>query len=339
MFRLAQEIDAPAVFMRRVVSRRARQSRLAVWQQNPGFPVPWLRAFKHGWYLLPLLSSIFFPQTSQAVPMFTWQEPFQVGQFLRANQGTVTGAFANFGQMASMDQETTNLGAAGEMGPATAFMRAGASVASNPTLFSDAGVGVSFSRAFVLAGSPAGWSVSITGYIAGILSTTLIGSDSSSSVTADADIVRLRGEIAFNAQANSSGFTENTTGAGSVILDDGAYIFEGSLRAFASIGSSDCGFCVSLSNFYNGLAGFSATLDAAPLELVSAPISADSSTVSGPYTPVVDVSLTFPIPEPGTLALICPAIVGLLCWQRQRKERDWTRATNRGSAVSAVSAA
>jgi hypothetical protein len=266
-------------------------------------------------YLLSLIMGMLLPHAAQAIPILTWTQPFQVSP--PTTSGTVTGTFANFGQAALANLQTTNLGAAGDTGAATAFLRAGAAVASSPTAVSYSMIQIDFERDFTLEGSPGGWSVSLTGTIAGILQATLIGQQSGAEVEADADVFNTPASLLFRTTIDNTAPnpTQTTAGTGSTILQDGTYTFAGSLRAEASIGSSSCGTCVSFVDFVNGLAGFSVTLSAVPLDLVSAPIPPGSTTESLPDTSPVYVSASFPIPEPGTLPLVCSGLVGLVFWR------------------------
>src|SRR5215470_19787429 len=67
-------------------------------------------------------------------------------------------------------------GAAGDVGPSTAFMRSLVDARSGFVNDTDASQVVNFSRAFRLSGSPNGWQVSLTGFYLGFLGIQPLGS-------------------------------------------------------------------------------------------------------------------------------------------------------------------
>ena len=284
-----------------------------------------------------VLSAVFFatlavmllPPPVTAAPLFQWLEPYDVTfTTVIGGTGPFTSA-ANFGQNATMNMQTTNLGAAGDVGPSTAFMRSLVDARSGFINDTDASQVVSFSRAFRLSGSTNGWQMSLTGFYLGFLGIQPLGSlnpKASVEVFGDVDsldVVASPIHILETVTLDSTGRTSKTSGVTTVSVPDGNYEFQGSLAAGGSILHS-LGFGQAFSDFISLPPGFglSLTLNAVPRAAAlppppplippppPPPILTDNS---GP-TELFFVSVDIPaeVPGPPSALLVLAGLAALL---------------------------
>lgn len=214
---------------------------------------------------------VMLPQPAAADPLFQWLEPYDV-TFIRevGGAGPFTSS-ANFGQNATMNMETTNLGAAGDVGPSTAFMRALLDARSGFVNDTDASQIVNFSRAFRLSGSANGWQLSLTGFYLGFLGIQPLGGlnpKASVGVSGAVDSLEVAASpihILESVTLDNTGRTSTTSGITTASVPDGNYEFNGSLSAGGSILHS-LGFGQAFSDFFSLPPGFglSLTLNAVP---------------------------------------------------------------------------
>lgn len=260
----------------------------------------------------------------QAVPTFKWNGPWEADFPPETNKTNGGSIAANFGASATENGQITDTGNAGDVGPATAFVRAKATANSGFIFDSISLAEVRFLRTFTLSDSPFGWDVSLGGFINGLLITSSL----QSSATVSADVKILPGFVNdFSASAPGfpfafflgvaknrpfglpAGITNNSLGTAPV--PDGLYTILGRLNATADIEPAILTFGGTAgSNFYDGSAGLSFTVDAKPR---AAPIPVPRpepppilvSDTFGPETTFVEVSALVPppVPEPLTAGL------------------------------------
>ena len=282
--------------------------------------------------------AVMLPPPAAAAPLFQWLEPYDVTfTTVVGGTGPFTSA-ANFGQNATMNMQTTNLGAAGDVGPSTAFMRSLVDARSGSVNDTDASQVVNFSRAFRLSGSPNGWQVSLTGFYLGFLGIQPLGSlnpRASVEVFGDVDSLDVAASpirILETVTLDSTGRTSTTSGITAASVPDGNYQFEGSLAAGGSILHS-LGFGQAFSDFISLPPGFglSLTLNAVPRPAAlppppplippppPPPILTDNS---GP-TELFFVSVDIPaeVPEPSSALLVLAGLALLLLACRARGVR------------------
>jgi len=273
--------------------------------------------------------AVMLPPPVTAAPIFQWLEPYDV-TFTTLTGGT--GPFmsaANFGQNATMNLQTTNLGAAGDIGPSTAFMRSFVDARSGFLNDTDASQVVSFSRAFRLSGSPNGWQMSLTGFYLGFLGIQPLGSlnpKASVEVFGDVDsldVVASPIHILETVTLDSTGRTSTTSGITTVSVPDGNYEFQGSLAAGGSILHS-LGFGQAFSDFISLPPGFglSLTLNAVPRvaalppppPLIPPPPPPPLLTDNSAPTELFFVSVDIPteVPEPSSALLVLAGLAVLL---------------------------
>jgi hypothetical protein len=279
------------------------------------------------------------PLPALAVPVFEWLEPYDVTfTVLIGGTGPYTSG-ANFGQTATANLQTADLGTATDVGPSTAFMRSFMDARSGFASDTDAAQVVEFSRAFRLSGSPNGWQMSLTGYYLGFLGIQPLGSlnpKASVEVFGDVDSVDVAASpihILESVTLDNSGRTSTSNGITAASVPDGNYEFKGSLSAAGSILHS-LGFGQALSDFWSYPPGYglSLTLNAVPRAAAfppppplippppAPPILADNS---GP-TETYFVSLDIPeqIPEPSSALLLLTGLailVFFMSWPRHRR--------------------
>ena len=176
-----------------------------------------------------------------AAPGFQWLEPYDVTfSVIKGGTGPFTSG-ANFGQAATANLETTNLGTATDVGPSTAFMRAFMDARSGFISDTDATQVVDFNRAFRLSGSTNGWQVSITGFYLGFLGIQPLGSlNPTASVEVfggvdSLDVAASPLHVLDTVALSNTGMTSISKGITVASLSDGNYEFTGSLAAGGSV--------------------------------------------------------------------------------------------------------
>jgi hypothetical protein len=181
-----------------------------------------------------------WPLPALAAPLFQWLEPYDVTfTVLVGGTGPFTSG-ANFGQAATANLQTTNLGTATDVGPSTAFMRSFLDARSGFVSDTDATQVVDFSRAFRLSGSPNGWQMSLSGFYLGFLGIQPLGSlnpKASVEVFGDVDsldVVASPIHILENVTLDNTGRTSTSNGITAASVPDGNYEFKGSLAAGAA---------------------------------------------------------------------------------------------------------
>jgi hypothetical protein len=274
----------------------------------------------HRW-LLAVLVFLWPLSTIQAGPIFQWQDSWDV-RFVHTSENTTQRS--NFGISATQNGEITNIGNAGDIGPATAFVRA--FVHADSGFFSDSsGMElVSFSRIFRLSGSPNGWDVSVTGFLNGLLTIT---QNPSVNPKAEIDAITLIDEnlgggggpslSTLDIKGTTTGFVATPGGNGILSFPDGTYQFMGFLTASASIEAALTSGGVAESDFYTGSRGLTITVNATPRQVPLPPPPPPPPPpllveAFGPATEFVVFEDIPVVPEPGTLLLALTALVGLL---------------------------
>lgn len=269
----------------------------------------------------------------QAAPTFMWLEPWQVSIPPAPVEGIVSRLSANFGASATADRQIADIGNAGDIGPATAFARAVVAVQPPSSGQSEGTLQVIFVREFRLSDSPLGWSVSVNGFLAGLL-TNAVALNSSALVIAEEGIateVAVDGNVGLRPtkiQATSTAELKNRvstgsdSGMGTGFLADGIYDAFGELTVDATIASGTGP--VILSNFFDGAAGFSVTVDAMPIVAVVSEPPLTERTFFVSDTSVVEISESVPpaVPAPATLMLVGTGLLALLWSRRGQQELD-----------------
>lgn len=235
-----------------------------------------------------VLAVLGFSPDVQAVPSFTWTEPWNVtllSNCLPFNPTTCGSHPRAFGASATQDGQILNTTA--DTAVAKSSWAAGNFSGSGST-------GVTFSRQFLLSGAPEGWTVSLSGILNGGITT--FGSNSAG-VVAGASIAPSLG-ITFDVQRPS--FAEppvfvlvNQSQLQTAVLPDGAYTVAGSLITRSGGGSGQ-----SASFFFDSLAGR----------------PGDGFRVSVTATPV---------PEPSSQLLLATGLMGAAWAYRKRAVWEW----------------
>jgi hypothetical protein len=279
------------------------------------------------------------PLPAVAVPVFEWLEPYDVTfTVLIGGTGPYTSG-ANFGQTATANLQTADLGTATDVGPSTAFMRAFMDARSGFISDTDAAQVVEFSRAFRLSGSLNGWQMSLSGYYLGFLGIQPLGSltpKASVEVFGDVDSLDVAASPIHTLESvtlDSSGRTSTSNGITAANVPDGNYEFKGSLSAAGSIQHS-LGFGQAFSDFWSYPPGYglSLTLNAVPRAAAlppppplvppppAPPILTDNSGPTDAYFVSVDIPEQIPEPSSALLLLTGLAIlVFFMSWPRHRR--------------------
>ncbi len=289
--------------------------------------------------LLATVVAMLLPPLAVAAPLFEWLEPYGVTfTVLIGGSGPFTSG-ANFGQAATANLQTTNLGTATDVGPSTAFMRAFVDARSGFVSDTDATQVVKFSRAFRLSGSPNGWQMSLSGFYLGSLGINPLGSlipKASVDVFGDVDsldVVASPIHILESVVLDNSGRTTTTNGITAVSVPDGNYEFIGSLSAGGSILHS-LGFGQAFSDFFSLPPGFglSLTLNAVPRAaalpppppLIPPPPPPPVLTDNSGPTEAFFVSVDIPeqVPAPSGAMLLLAGLATLLFLRLWPEHRD-----------------
>jgi len=278
-----------------------------------------------------------------AAPGFQCLEPYDVTfSVIKGGTGPFTSG-ANFGQAATANLETTNLGTATDVGPSTAFMRAFMDARSGFISDTDATQVVDFNRAFRLSGSTNGWQVSITGFYLGFLGIQPLGSlNPTASVEVfggvdSLDVAASPLHVLDTVALSNTGMTSISKGITVASLSDGNYEFTGSLAAGGSVLHS-LGFGQGFSDFFSIPLGYglSLTLNAVPRAaalppppplIPPQPVPPDLIANSGP-TEAFFVSADIPqeVPGPSSVLLLVTALTMLIFLSLSNSHnRPWTR--------------
>ncbi len=277
-------------------------------------------------------------QPAAAVPVFQWLDSYDVTfTTLVGGTGPYTAA-ANFGAAATANLQTTNLGAAGDIGPSTAFMRSFVDARSGFFNDTDATQVVAFDRPFRLSGSPNGWTMTLTGFYSGFLGIQPLGSlnpVASVEVFGKVDSLDVAADPIHDLETITLDNTGKTTTVNAVLtadVPDGNYEFDGSLAAGGKILHS-LGFGQAFSDFWSLPPGYglSLTLTAVPRAanlppappLIPPPPPPPLLTQNSGPTETYFVYANFP--EPPSAALLLTGLIVLLFPIGRR-----TRARGRG---------
>jgi hypothetical protein len=292
-----------------------------------------------------ILTVMLLPLPTVAAPLFEWLAPYDVTfTVLVGGNGPFTSG-ANFGATATANQQTADLGAATDVGPSTAFMRAFVDARSGFFADTDATQVVEFSRAFRLSGSPNGWQVSLTGFYLGFLGINPLGNlnpKASVEVFGGVDSLDVPASpihVLETVTLDNTGRTTTSSGITLANVPDGNYDFMGSLAAGGSILHS-LRFGQAFSDFfsYPSAFGLSLTLSAVPRAaalpppppLIPPPPPPPLLTDNSGPTETFFVSVTIPAPGPSSaLRLVTGLAILLFFTSRPRQHRP--RPAVRGS--------
>ena len=205
------------------------------------------------------------PAPVGAVPLFEWQSPYEVA-FSQTGSGTHSFG-ANFAM--SLNGVTTDCGLApvcgqaGDIGPATAVLRAFADARGGVRSQARADVSLHFNRRFELSGSPNGWDLSITGSYKGFLGLHLSSDpffDVALMVATGGGPRRGDEQLGFQQSerlGSDQGYSRSFLGSTSISIEDGDYFFSGGLAVTSVSDSAGLfGFTQAFTDFFSLPPGF-----------------------------------------------------------------------------------
>lgn len=221
---------------------------------------------------------------ARAVPSFTWIDPWNVTLLPNCSIGGICGGNPRaFGASATFDGQIVDT--VSDTAVAKSAWRTSAGT------FGSGSTGLTFSRHFLLSGSPQGWNVSLGGLLMGSVGAG--GQFANASVTARAAISPGPSLLEWHEERVNSlpeFATVNQAKDQTTALADGLYTVTGSLSTLA--GFSGCA-CVAFSNFFAGL---------------DAPVGSFQVNVAAS-----------PVPEPSSFLLLATGLFGV-AWAR----RNWS---------------
>lgn len=278
--------------------------------------------------LFALTAPLLVPAPASAAPIFKWTSPYQV-EFFQTGEGTHSSG-ANFAM--SMNGVTTDCGLApecgqaGDIGPATAVLRAFADARGGVRGSARADASLLFNRSVDLSGSPNGWDVSITGAYRGFLGLQLSSDpffDVAQMVATGGGPGRGDDHLTFQQTerlGSDQGYSMSFLGTHSISVEDGDHFFSGALSVTSvSDAAGLFGFTQAFTDFFSLPPGFGLfmTLNAVPRNQPLPPLPPPPPPpllAELPFAPEFFVSASIPPAEvsaPPTLALVLTSLVVL----------------------------